>query len=440
MKTSLRSLATLLLGSSLMATAANAQRASIQFFRPYDQTGINMFEPSKADTVPYKGVDVRIGGAFSQDFQALDHENTPDTSKTNKLVNLTNGFNLAMANLFLDAQLADGVRANVTVYLSSRHHSESWVKGGYMQIDKMPFFHSAALDDIMKNFTIKLGHFEVDYGDQHYRRSDGGNVMHNPFVENYIMDPFATEIGGEIYYHPISSPFLAMVGVTNGMLNPTVVAAANIDAADNDTNSFGPAVHAKLGFDSQIDKDLRVRLTGSMYWVGSTSRSTLYAGDRTGSHYFLVMENTSATTSANATSGRFSPNFTDEVMSIMVNPFIKYQGLEFFGTFETSSGRTVTEVDKRKATQIAADLLFRFGPEENFWVGGRFNTVKAEMAAKTPYEVTINRMVGSLGWFITPSIMMKLEYVTQDYNDFLPNDIRNGGKFNGLVVEAGLGF
>jgi hypothetical protein len=434
MKTTVRALLMLTLATS----AAQAQ--DIQFTRPNDKAGINLFEPTKEETGKFEGVKVKIGGSFAQDFQTIKHSNTPDTAKANQLIPLTNGFNLAMANLTLDAQLDDGIRGNVTMYLSSRHHSEAWVKGGYIQIDKLPFFKSEALDELMKNFTIKIGHFDVDYGDMHYRRTDGGNVMHNPFVENYIMDGFATEIGGEIYYHPVNTGIIAMVGVTNGMLNPTVVEATAFDSVTKEKNVYSPAIHAKLGYDKQLNDDLRVRLTGSLYTLPSTSRNTLYAGDRTGSHYFLAMENTAATASAQFTSGRFSPNFTDEVTAIMINPFIKFQGLEFFGTYEMASGRMINEIDNRDATQLAGELIYRFGPTENFWVGGRYNKVDATLNGKVERDVTIDRITGSLGWFITPNIMMKTEYVTQNYDGFAPNDIRNEGKFDGLVIEAGLGF
>ena len=82
----------------------------------------------------------------------------------------------------------------------------------------------------MKSVTIQNRDYEIDYGDQHFRRSDGGNAIYNPFLENYIMDEFATEIGGEIYFHPLSG-FIAMIGITNGELNPTVVASSKIDTA-----------------------------------------------------------------------------------------------------------------------------------------------------------------------------------------------------------------
>ena len=129
-----------------------------------------------------------------------------------------------MANLNIDAQLDDGIRMNLTMYLSARHHEETWVKGGYIQLDKLPFLKSKMADKIMKSFTIKVGDYEVDYVDQHFRRTDGGNAIYNPFAENYIMDEFATEIGGAVYYLP-KTGIIAMAGITNGQLNPTVIAA-----------------------------------------------------------------------------------------------------------------------------------------------------------------------------------------------------------------------
>ena len=423
-----------------------AQQPAMQFYRPNDKDGINIFETTKSDTVSFTGLHVRIGGGFAQDYQSLSDQNTAvyartsktDSTNANLLDPLTGGFNLAMANMTLDAQLDDGVRANVAVYLSSKHHNESWVKNGYLQFDKLPFLHSSLLNDLMKNLTIKVGDLEVDYGDQHFRRVDGGNEMYNPFVENYIMDEFATEIGGEIYFHHASG-FLAMVGVTDGMLDPTVVASNTIDSGTQSPNSYNPAFHAKVGFDKQVDPDLRIRLTGSFYEESSTSSSTLFGGDRTGSHYFLVMENTEAVTTTNAFSGRFNPSFNEQVATFMINPFIKYDGLEFFGTYESARGRTIRETDLRGAIQIAADLLYRFGATENFWVGARYNTVTATLPVLLT-DVTIDRIAGSIGWFLTPNVMMKAEYVMQEYKDFPSNDIRSGGKFSGIVVEAALGF
>jgi len=391
---------------------------------------------------------VRIGGGFTQDYQALSHSNSADyvptspTNATNKnqLIGLANGFNLAMANLMLDAQLYDGIRLNITMYLSSRHHSETWVKAGYIQFDKLTFLKSGLIDSAMKYLTLRVGDLEVDYGDQHFRRTDGGNSMYNPFVENYIMDEFATEIGAELYYHSKKSGWLAMGGMTNGQLDPSVEAPTAIDSATGESHNYTPAFHAKVGFDKQLTKDFRWRLTGSFYGV-KTSNNTLFNGDRTGSHYFSVMENTASSSGSQAWSGRYNPNFKQEVYTFMFNTLLKYKGLEFFGTFEMANGRTNTEKSMRQATQFAGDLIYRFpANKETFWVAARYNAVTAADKANNNGDITIQRVTGSVGMFFTKNIMAKLEYVNQGYHNFVSTDIRSGGSFQGGMLSAVIGF
>jgi hypothetical protein len=275
-----------------------AQEGQIQFYRPNNQQGVNVFETSKKDTVKFKGLKVQVGGGFALSFQSLRASNTATpviktvgsaTGNVTSLTPLIDGFNLPMANLNFDVQLADGVRLNLTSYLSARHHEETWVKGGYLQIDKMPFFHSQFVDNIMKSVTLIIGQYDVDYGDQHYRRSDGGNTVYNPFVENYIMDEFATETGMHIYYKCQKTGLFAMGAITNGELNETTIAPTKIDAETQTVNKYPPAFLGKVGYDGQVTPDLRVRVTGSFYTVNSANSSTLFGGDRTGSHYYNVM-------------------------------------------------------------------------------------------------------------------------------------------------------
>ncbi len=128
---------------------------------------------------------------------------------------MSGGFNLAQANLNFDVQLGDGIRMLLENYMAARHHNEFWVKGGYIQIDKLPMFGSP--EWYTKYFRVKLGHMEVNYGDQHFRRSDGGNTIFNPFAENHIVDQFATEIGGEVYVFPADG-FMLMAGMTGGLI------------------------------------------------------------------------------------------------------------------------------------------------------------------------------------------------------------------------------
>ena len=62
---------------SLFTTSMFAQ---IQYTRAYDQTGINVFEPSKMDQNMYDGFKLKVGGSFRQGYQMLNHENV-DTSR-----------------------------------------------------------------------------------------------------------------------------------------------------------------------------------------------------------------------------------------------------------------------------------------------------------------------------------------------------------------------
>ena len=405
---------------------------NLQYWIPPDKRGINQFETSKLDTVPYEGVEVRVGGAFALQFQALDHENTaipnlnPAGVNTNELINLTPGFNTATANLNLDVQLAPGLRMSLITYLSSRHHPEAWVKGGYLQIDEMPWFKSSTVDNIMDYLTLRVGHMEINYGDAHFRRTDNGNALMNPFVGNYIMDAFTTEIGGELYFK--TGTFFAMAGATAGEIQGNIT---------SDLKS--PAFLAKLGYDASIMDDLRLRLTGSLYTTSGSASNTLYGGDRGGSRYYLVMENVLAVPASQFTSGRFNPGFRDKVTAFVINPFIKFNGFEFFGNFELASGRGHSETDDRNWTQLAGDLIYRFGGWENFYVGARYNTVSGELAG-SGLDVSINRIGGVFGWFITSNVLAKLEYVNQTYNDFAPGDIRNGGEFSGIVIEGAIAF
>ena len=425
----------------IMVMPLMANQPDMAFFRQPDQRGLHVFETPRTDTLSYEGLKLRIGGNFTQQFQALSHENqaTPNMvgeTNTNALYPLTNGFNLATANLVFDVQLEDGIRMSLESYMSSRHHPEFWVKGGYIQIDKLPMLGSPQW--FTDHISLRIGHMEVNYGDQHFRRSDNGRTLFNPFVGNTIMDAFATEIGGELYVH-FNDEFFVMAGMTGGLINGDV----------KDTGiKKSPSLLAKAGYDKQINDDLRLRLSGSLYTNPGTTRNTLYAGDRAGSRYYMAVEpeftvsgaGLSATTPANRfTSGRLTPEFTREVTSIMINPFIKFRGLEFFGIFETSSGTHNPAVEKRQFTHLSAELIYRFWEREQFFFGGRYTQVKGELPGANG-DVSVDRIQLGLGWHTTRNLLVKLEYVNQNFNDFDVNDYRHKASFSGIMLEAAIAF
>lgn len=417
---------------AFVATQAVAQK--IQYSRPNNQKGMHVFEPSKEDTVGYDGFKLQIGGAFTQGFQALSHENDTLNNAANKLYPMSAGFNLAAANLNFDVQLGDGIRVFLENYMASRHHNEFWVKGGYIQIDKLPMFNNP--EWFTKYVRVKIGHMEINYGDQHFRRSDGGNTIFNPFAENYIMDQFTTEIGGEVYLFPVKG-LTAMLGMTGGLISNNIF--------DYSTNPAGqvqkknPAILAKLAYDNTAG-DLRYRLSASMYYNSETPRSTLFAGDRTGSNYFGVIERTTFAAKDNFTSGRFNPYPSlNSVTAIIINPFIKYKGAELFATYEIVNGKAISEADDRTTTQIGVEGVYRFLANEQLFIAARYNLLTARLAGYTE-DISIDRLTFAAGWFPTKNLLLKGEYVVQNYNDFKPAQIQTGANFSGFVVQAVVGF
>jgi hypothetical protein len=403
----------------------------INHLRPADQRGVNVFEAPKEDEVPFTGFALSFGGAFTQEFQGLAHQNSAapvivNNVNQNQLMAIGHGFNNAVANLNVNAQIAPGIRVAMTSYLSARHHQESWVKDGYLLVDESPI-DNALLKGIMKYTTLRVGDFEINYGDGHFRRSDNGNSMYNPFVGNYILDAFTTEIGAEVYAR--SEGVIAMLGATGGEVHGQVTAPQTRSAS----------VLGKFGFDEKLADILRVRLTGSFYANNKSASNTLYTGDRAGSPYYDVLENSASTETANAWSGQIRPGFSNKVNAEVINPFIKLGGAEFFGNFETATGGSFTEPKLRTIHQNVYEALYRFGGD-HFYAGGRYNTLTGQMISKLSDDQKVERYQLGGGWFVTPNVLAKLEWVNQKYVDFPVSDIRYGGQFKGFMIQGVIGF
>jgi hypothetical protein len=404
---------------------------TIQYIRFMDQRGLNQFETTKEPGVEFTTFKLDFNAAFTSQVQNLRHENTAAPNlvsgvNANQLQDIGFGFNNSTANLYLNAQLAPGIRVALTSYLSSRHHNETWVKDGYMQIDQSPIDWAPA-KMLFEIATLKVGHMEINYGDAHFRRSDNGQAIYNPFVGNYILDAFTTEVGGEIYLKP--GPFVAMAAITGGEIRGTVLTPGQ----------RGPAFIGKAGFDRQMNTDLRLRLTGSIYTTDKALSNTLYGGDRAGSRYYWVMENTAATETGNATSGYINPGFKNKVTAMVMNPFVKFRGAELFGVIERARGKALAEATEREFNQYAVDAVYRFLPKDAAYVGARFNRAEGTLAG-IANDVGAERWQVSAGWFVIPGVLAKVEYVNQKFFGYPPANIKNGGRFNGLMAEGVIAF
>lgn len=425
MKSHTKSLPILIIAINFaIATSVAQDTRDLQNFRTPGFNGLNQFENLKDSTEnKFTGVKVRLGGDLAMQFQAISHS----TSASDTLAAMGSNFTLPTANLNLDVQLADGVRMSMVTYLSSRHHPEAWVKGGYLQLDKLDFIKEDFLKGFMRIASIRVGLDEINYGDAHFRRSDNARAIYNPFVGNFIMDAFNTEAFGEVNIQ--SGAFIMVAGLSNGKLNQSPLKG---------DNEYKASPYGKIGYDNQINDDFRLRATGSFYASpGYDNGQYLYSGDRTGSRYYNVLQAHNA--SSNFRSGRFNPGFW-KYTAAQFNTFVKWQGLEFFGIYERVQGDQNETATDGVYTQVGLEMLYRFGESERVAIGGRYNFIRGNDTLNSD-ERTINRLNIGLGWFITNNIVFKMEYVNQSYlGDAWLGTIYEEGNFNGLVLEAAISF
>jgi hypothetical protein len=165
----------------------------------------------------------------------------------------------------------------------------------------------------------------------------------------------------------------------------------------------------------------------------------LYSGDRAGSRFYYVLENTAATESAQKDSGLISPGFKNKVTAMQLNPFVKFGGLEMFGVVEHAKGMASTEASERVWKQYALDTVYRFLPNEKLFAGVRYNRAHGE-AAGISGDVGARRWEAGGGWFITANVMAKGEYVNQKYFGYPVTNIKNGGVFRGFMMEGVVAF
>ena len=388
------------------------------------------FEKSLRQDEEFENVKVDVGADFAMQYQILDHQ------ADSALIPLGTGINLPTANLIINAALADGITVNLSTYLSSRHHVEAWVKGGYLLMEKLPFLNSSAVNTVMDYIDLKIGVMEINFGDSHFRRSDNGNVINNPFVGNYILDAFTTAPALEVFFD--HNGIIAMGAVSTGSLRPQLAGYSSFSGYTEYNTHEELAFYWKGGYDKQITDDFRLRATLSGYHVANHHFGSLYNGDRAGSRYYLVMKQQTNSSSdvdpaSGHTTGRWGPGLTNKNNSYMLNLFTKFKGFEVFGTYEKATGTTAFGGLEFDFNQIALEGLYRFGKDEQFFAGARYNSVSNDQ------DMSVNRIQVGGGWFMLDNVVMKAEYVNQQYNDFISSYGEDAG-FNGLMLEAAISF
>lgn len=126
------------------------------------------------------------------------------------------GFQTAWGNFRVLADYDERIEVFFDLYIASRPNPDiTYGHEGFILVDQLPaWLDDTWLQSVFDYVSLKGGHFEIDFGDHRYRRSDNARVQRNPLIGNYVVDPKATEIGAELFAD--RRRFNWLVGVGSG--------------------------------------------------------------------------------------------------------------------------------------------------------------------------------------------------------------------------------
>ena len=195
-----------------------------------------------------------------------------------------------------------------------------------------------------------------------------------------------------------------------------------------------------------VNKDLRVRLTGSMYKTDKAMSDTLYSGDRAGSRYYFVLENTAATEIGAEGLRAAQSRLQEQGHGVSDEPVREVSaGWSCSACSSRRRAGRSTEATDRTWNQYALDTVYRFLPDEQAVRRCALQQGAGSSWQASPATSGANRWEFGGGWFITANVLAKAEYVNQKYFGYpvdqhqerRPLQRRHGRRSDRLLDEAG---
>lgn len=342
------------------------------------------------------------------------------------------GFQTAFGNLQFLGRIPEKFDIYFDLYIASRpHSSQMYGHEGYMLFYDAPgaLGDIAPIDKLFDYVNVKVGAFDVDFGDQNYRRSNNATVQRNPFIGNYLVDPNTTEMGAEIYAKP-GGAIGWLVGVGSGT------------STENFSDNGGFSFHGKLWAEPLEG----VRTSASAYIAdqsGSTSASTnLYSSNRSGGPYGAVFGGGTAPGQVFIGSGKDVTALQGDV-TVNTWPIEAYAHVGWTEDADSNGPLAGTLTDTW--FYGAADAVYHITPA--IYVGGRYSIAFADEIDGVSSEGWVDRIQVGGGYWVTRSILAKIEYVYEKYHNFDAGAGRVGGvdagsnpEFSGLISEVSFQF
>jgi hypothetical protein len=382
-------------------------------------------------------IDLYMGLQTAGRFQWLEQDDAFVNNK--ELEDLDPGFQTAWGDLAFLADIGNGdMLVFFDLYISSRPHpSTTYGNEGYILVHQLPDAEGPTdwlNNTLFKYVSVKMGHFEIDYGDFHYRRSDNAWVQRNPLIGNTIIDPDVEEIGMEIFSKPQLLNWL--VGISSGT------------TTENLNEGRGVAsVHGKLW--SEITEDLRLSASG--YYVdhsdnpvsgpGST-KGSLFSGRRSGGVYGAVLNGGNAP-------GEVLPGKDQLVTSVQGDLSYTPGRWEFYGNLGWMEDADINGSGPGSPSESwtygMAEAVYHFTPR--VYAAGRYSVALANQVNGTSSQGNVQRVQLGGGYWVTRRMLAKVEGVYQAYNEFDFDDGLVSGvdavlgpEFYGVIFEVSFAF
>lgn len=422
---------TLLASDSTNATLHTlfAPRTEQEYFSPFDDMNPAHMRPDMPLQIgSYEDLHLYMGLLTVGRFQAITQQNVSiaGVSQQQQVPGIQDPF----ADLEFLASIPDKLDIYMDLYIASRPHPNTmYAHEGYLLFKQMPGdLEEGPLGQLFNYVNLKVGAFDIDFGDDNYRRSNNAYVQDNPLIANPIVDPNVEELGGELY--SIKGPVYWLLGVTSG---------TTTEYFDYGSTA---AVHAKI-WANPIPE---VRTSVSGYYVDlsqisatSDQASDLYNANRSGEPFGGIFGNGDDPGSIQPAGGR-------DVTAVQGDVTWLHWPIEVYGNVgytqdANTSGAGAPAATPERWTYGTIEPVYHFTPA--FYAAARYSAAFASSVHGVGTDGWADRIEGGLGYWLTNDILLKGEWVYESYHDFGANtgevsgvEAAPGPRFNGALLEV----
>jgi hypothetical protein len=358
-------------------------------------------------------------------FQAIQQENVSIGGVQQP--GIDPGFQDPFASLSFLATIPNKLDVYFDLYIASRPHPNTmYAHEGYLLFKQLPApFDSGALGRVFDYVNVKVGAFDLDFGDDNYRRSNNARVQRNPLIGNPLVDPNVEEIGGEIY--SIKGPVYMLFGLGSGT------------TTEYFDYGSSPSIHGKIW--AYPLPDLRTSVSAYHVSLGGTGagdqNSDLFAAGRSGAPLSAIF-------GGGDDPGSIQPQGGKDVTAVEGDVTWNHWPCEIYSnlgyTQDSDSNGSAPGTPAERWIYGTFEPVYHITPA--LYLAGRYSFGAASAVHGVETDGWVDRLEVGGGYWLTRDMLIKAEYIFQQYHNFGAAtgvvdgvDASPSPRFSGALVE-----